>query len=275
MRAVLVALALSAPSSSGCAEVQDALGLGQTADAGGAPRPTGGARSVQGIPVLAGAEVVFGGYLESDYQLELSIPGVALGDAASAYAGALRAEAWEGIQVVPEGLAQTLRAKRGARSLVARFEVTDAGVRAVILLSATPAATPSFAPVGDLEASDGGSADGGWAPPVPALPDGVPLPTGYRLVSNRTLVGGGWEVVFEVDASADDARGRLVRELVQIGWHFGGRPAARAPVSADVTDAPALGERSGVRVTITATDAPGPEGTPVATVRLTGLPVGE
>jgi len=233
-------------------------------------------RSIQGIPILAGAEVAYAGYLESDYQIELQSRTASLVDALRFYDATLRQQGWQLTPPAADGTAQVLHGTRNGRILTVRFEQRETGTAMQFLLVAAPTVGPdSYAPVRDLAGpEDGGAAldgDGGTAaPPAPtALPDGVPQPTGYRLVLHRGLGTGSWEVVYEVDASADQALGRLTAEMAQMGWRFGAG-GARAPVAARSPDGSVVGSRAGVTVTIRASETARATGGLVATLRLVG-----
>lgn len=282
MKAGLLASALALSAGAvlvGCQELQAALGLAPAPDAGSlAPSASlSFGRSIQGIPVLAGAEVAYAGYLESDYQIELHSRTATLVDAMRFYDANLRQQGWQLAPPVPDGLAQVVRGTRDGRLLTVRYEARETGIAIQFLLvsAPSPAGPDVYAPVGDLAApADGGTAadgDGGAvAPaPAPALPDGIPLPTGYRLASHRGLGTGSWEVVLEVDASAEQALGRLTAEMGQMGWRFG-TGGARAPVATPSPDGTVVGTRAGVTVTIRASESPRATGGLVARLRLVG-----
>lgn len=274
------ALALVVPAVflGGCQEIQSALGGAPPVDAGAPSSAQALGRSIQGIPVFAGAEVAYAGTLESDYQIELRTRAATLVDVMRYYDVTLRQQGWQLAPPVPEGLVQVVRGTRDGRLLTARYEPLDTGVSIQFLLVSAPSpqSPDQYAPVGDLAppAADGGVADpdGGAAAPAPstALPDGVPLPTGYRLTSNRGLGNGSWEVLMEVDASADQALGRLVVEMSQMGWRFGS--PGRAPVATPSPEGTIVGARAGITVTITATETARATGGLLARLRIVGSP---
>ena len=268
---IAVALALAGACVTGCQEIQAVLGTVPAIDAGSvtsAQPPIG--RSIQGIPILAGAEVAYAGYLENDYQIELQSRTVALVDALRFYDAMLRQQGWQLTPPAPDGLAQVLRGTRDGRILTARFEPRETGtsIQFLLVTAPSPGSTDSYAPVRD-PAADADAGAGAAASPAPRLPDGVPQPTGYRLVSHRGLAADSWEVVFEVDASADQALGRLTSEMGQMGWRFGSG-GARAPVAAPQPGGSVVGSRGGVTVTIRASESMRANGDLVATLRLVG-----
>lgn len=278
-----LALVALGPHAAGCQDIQSALGGSPPVDAGGAVSSPPLGRSIQGIPIYAGAEVAYAGALETDYQIELRARAATIVDVLRYYDAILRQQGWQLTPPAPDGLAQVVRGTRAGRILTMRIEPAEAGVSIQFLLvSAPPAHAPdTYAPIGDLApptpspTTDGGvaDADGGVAEPSPtqALPDGIPLPTGYRLVANRGLGNGSWEVIMEVDAGADAALGRLASEMAQMGWRFGS-PGTKAPTSASAPDGTLVGTRAGITVTIRATEAARPAGGLVATVRIVGSP---
>jgi len=271
-----LALFAHAVTLGGCQEIQSALGGPPSVDAGGASSAPTLGRSIQGIPIFAGAEVAYAGALESDYQIDLRTRTATVVDVMRYYDATLRQQGWQLAPPVPDGLAQVVRGTRDGRILTARYEPREVGVSIQFLLVSAPSpqSPDQYAPIGDLATPvDGGvsaDADGGVPPsPAPTLPDGIPLPTGYRLDSNRGLGAGSWEVVLEVDASAAQALGRLTAEMAQMGWRFG---TGRAPVAANAPDGTLVGSRAGVTVTITATESPRATGGLTARLRLVGSP---
>jgi hypothetical protein len=277
--AIALVLIVGAATLCGCQEIQSALGGAPPPDAGGPPSGPSLGRSIQGIPILAGAEVAYAGNFESDYQIELRSRAATVVDAMRYYDATLRHQGWQLVPPVPDGLAQVVRGTRDGRMVTVRYEPREVGVSIQFLLVSAPALERPdvYAPIGDLAPPvpvDGGVAepDGGSAPSAgPSLPDGVPLPTGYRLSSNRGLGGGSWEVVLEVDASADQALGRLTIEMSEMGWRFGAA-GARAPVATPSPDGTVVGSRAGVTVTISATEATRATGGLSARLRLVGSP---
>lgn len=275
--AIALVLVVEAALLGGCQEIQLALGVAPPVDAGSAPSGPSLGRSIQGIPVFAGAEVAYAGNFESDYQIELRSRTATVVDAMRFYDAALRQQGWQLAPPVPDGLAQVVRGTRDGRFVTVRYEPRDVGVSIQFLLVSAPAPERSdvYAPIGDLAVpADGGALapDGGAAPgPGASLPDGVPLPTGYRLTSNRGLGAGSWEVVLEVDAGADQALGRLTGEMTEMGWRFGSA-AARAPVGTQSPDGTVVGTRAGVTVTISATETSRAAGGLTASLRLVGSP---
>jgi hypothetical protein len=275
--ALAILLAAAGGSLAGCPAIEKEI----QAVLGGAPAPDGGAvspaagpgRSIQGIPIYSGAEVVYAGYLESDYQIELASRTGTVADVLRYYDATLRLQGWQLVPPVAEGAAQVLRGTRDGRLLTARFEPREVGTAVQFLLVTAPAAQApdSYAPIRDLAVpEDGGiaaAADAG--PACAALPDGVPQPTGYRLVSHRALGAGSWEVVLEVDASADQALGRLTAEMAQMGWRFGGG-STRAPGGTPAAEGTVVGSRGGVTVTVSVSETTRAAGGLVATLRLVG-----